>query len=221
MEDSQNSAKCIQLLTNSPSLILTELCGKLGQLTKTQCLVATKISPEKRPSLVLVDASNMSFPELYDFLRESYFKQDTLNYALFQLKPDSLTCKLAEWPHIQGIFYQGASINELASGIEEMLQGRICFPSELALQLLKTLRRAPRQNQITPTLARLSRREKQILIRIREGYSNLEIANMLFITEHTIKSHLYGAYRKINVTTRLEASNWAMDNMEDDEDLWK
>ncbi|WP_423895820.1 LuxR C-terminal-related transcriptional regulator [Candidatus Pelagadaptatus aseana] len=162
----------------------------------------------------------MSFPELYEFLRKSYFNHGAISCALFQLTPDALTSKLAEWPHVEGIFYEGQSVEELSEGIAKVLKGQVQVPPELALQLLKTLRRAPRQNQITPTLSRLSRREKQILVRIREGFSNLAIANMLFISEHTIKSHLYGAYRKIGVTTRLEASNWAMDNLLDDEDLW-
>jgi len=57
----------------------------------------------------------------------------------------------------------------------------------------------------------LTKRERQILKLIKDGATNLDIAESLEVSEHTIKSHLYNVYKKIGVRNRLEASNWVRD----------
>lgn len=52
----------------------------------------------------------------------------------------------------------------------------------------------------------LSQREWEILALVAQGYRNKEIASRLFISENTIKSHLGTIYRKLHVSTRLEAA---------------
>jgi ATP/maltotriose-dependent transcriptional regulator MalT len=41
------------------------------------------------------------------------------------------------------------------------------------------------------------------------GASNTEIADSLFVSEHTVKSHLYNVFKKLNVKNRLQAVSWA------------
>jgi len=60
--------------------------------------------------------------------------------------------------------------------------------------------------------ARLTRRELEILKLAAEGYKNVEMAGMLWLTEQTIKFHLSNIYRKLNVSNRTEASRWAQVN---------
>jgi DNA-binding NarL/FixJ family response regulator len=52
----------------------------------------------------------------------------------------------------------------------------------------------------------LSTRERQILGMVTMGLSNGEIAAKLYITEHTVKSHLSSAFAKLHVRTRTEAT---------------
>ena len=40
---------------------------------------------------------------------------------------------------------------------------------------------------------------------LAQGCRNKQIANHLFISESTIKSHLYALYKKLQVSSRLEA----------------
>jgi DNA-binding CsgD family transcriptional regulator len=44
---------------------------------------------------------------------------------------------------------------------------------------------------------------------VAEGYSNGELAKMLWVTEQTVKFHLANVYRKLDVANRTEASRWA------------
>jgi DNA-binding NarL/FixJ family response regulator len=55
----------------------------------------------------------------------------------------------------------------------------------------------------------LTRRELEILRLVAEGSSNAQLAQMLWVTEQTVKFHLSNIYRKLDVTNRTEASRWA------------
>ena len=73
-------------------------------------------------------------------------------------------------------------------------------------------------NQLEPSQAEplqhpdLTRRELEILRLVSEGYSNAELAKMLWVTEQTVKFHLSNIYRKLGVANRTEASRWAQLN---------
>lgn len=51
----------------------------------------------------------------------------------------------------------------------------------------------------------LTKREVEILKEIYEGKTNTQIAEELFISESTVKAHIYNTFRKMNVKNRLEA----------------
>jgi DNA-binding NarL/FixJ family response regulator len=56
-------------------------------------------------------------------------------------------------------------------------------------------------NMITQ-IQTLSRREKQIAMKIMEGLPNKIIAADLFISERTVKFHCANIYRKLNINNR-------------------
>jgi len=58
----------------------------------------------------------------------------------------------------------------------------------------------------------LTRREREILQLLAEGYSNAQLARMLWVTQQTVKFHLSNIYRKLKVANRTEASRWAQRN---------
>lgn len=66
------------------------------------------------------------------------------------------------------------------------------------------------QQQETPRSLSLSDREKQILQCLVEGSANKLIARRLEIAEATVKVHIKGLLRKINVSNRTQAAIWAL-----------
>jgi DNA-binding NarL/FixJ family response regulator len=76
---------------------------------------------------------------------------------------------------------------------------------------------APAPRDAAPTPARvddggLTKREREILQLVAEGYSNGRVARILWVTEQTVKFHLSNIYRKLDVANRTEASRWAQRN---------
>jgi DNA-binding CsgD family transcriptional regulator len=57
----------------------------------------------------------------------------------------------------------------------------------------------------------LSFRERQVLSWVSRGYTNAQIADELFLSESTIKSHLSTAFAKFGVRSRREAAALFLD----------
>jgi two-component system, NarL family, response regulator LiaR len=51
----------------------------------------------------------------------------------------------------------------------------------------------------------LTQRESEVAAFLAEGYSNREIADALFVSEHTVKTHLKAIFRKAGVASRARA----------------
>ncbi len=55
----------------------------------------------------------------------------------------------------------------------------------------------------------LTSRQTEILALVSIGATNDEIADKLYLSPHTVKTHLYNIFKKINVPNRLQAALWA------------
>ena len=65
---------------------------------------------------------------------------------------------------------------------------------------------------VGPGATPLTRREVQVLTLVAQGHSNAEVAQMLWVTNQTVKFHLSNVFRKLGVSNRTLAASWARDN---------
>jgi DNA-binding CsgD family transcriptional regulator len=108
---------------------------------------------------------------------------------------------------IRGVFYEDLSLDLLLKGVGSILTGELWYSRKaVSLYLKQTASRSLVQpNENTP----LTSREKEILRLLVAGKSNTEIADKLNISIHTVKTHIYNLYKKIDVPNRLQAVLWA------------
>lgn len=59
-------------------------------------------------------------------------------------------------------------------------------------------------------MTNLTQREKEILLLLKEGKSNPEIAKTLMISIHTVKAHIESIYRKFSVHNKVQAVVYAV-----------
>jgi len=160
-------------------------------------------------SLILIDAtySNVSSPTAMAKLQEHH---PNLRAALFNVQAYSPQELLVEWPIIKGLFYLGEPTATLLKGLRQLLNNSHWFPKRVSDKLLDTYRQPPSMNV---RAALLSRRELHVVDELSKGKANKTIANTLFISEFTVKSHLYRIFKKIGAKNRAEVRRWALDNI--------
>lgn len=59
----------------------------------------------------------------------------------------------------------------------------------------------------------LSEREREVLLLVRDGLANKQIARRLGITERTVKAHLTKIFQRLDVTGRTQAAIWASEHL--------
>jgi DNA-binding NarL/FixJ family response regulator len=57
--------------------------------------------------------------------------------------------------------------------------------------------------------AMLTPREREVLRLLTQGLTNSEIGKQLFISMHTVRGHIRSILRKLGVSSRQEAADWA------------
>lgn len=114
-----------------------------------------------------------------------------------------------------GYLLKDMSLDALIQSLRLVLMGEVVFPTELAAHLVTGSFNmdAPSERLDSQSFgAALSERELQILKCLINGYPNKIIARQLNITEGTVKVHLKGLLKKIQVQNRTQAAIWALDH---------
>ncbi len=195
------------------------LIGYIHQRTNVDCQLAN--SPEWRSewnqypckTLALIDAECARPEKLYDLLDQIHEQPGEIKAAFFNTPHDHPVERLIAWPKVNGLFYRESSQQQLSKGIVGLFDGEYWLPRQLVGQYLDKIRHKPRKMQSTNTV--LTRREKQILRLTATGATNVEIADKLNVSMHTVKTHIYNLFKKIGAANRIQAVNWAKEYMEE------
>ncbi|MEZ9035877.1 LuxR C-terminal-related transcriptional regulator [Vibrio cyclitrophicus] len=131
---------------------------------------------------------------------------------LFNVPQQLPTSELLTFGVLKGLFYDSEQKVKIAKGIQQVINGDNWLPRKVTNQLLFYYRNMVNTNT-TPTNVDLTIREIQVIRCLQSGSSNTQIADDLFISEFTVKSHLYQIFRKLAVKNRVQAIAWANQNL--------
>lgn len=163
-------------------------------------------------SLFLVDYLSVDVNEVIAHLLEADQEVDTdILIAVFNVDSDKSLSRLAGLPMLNGGFQHDCPQAMLSKGIRSMFNGELWFPRgvlETYLMKSRTFNKTFSRNEVN-----LTDREVEVLRVMATGAKNAEIANSLNLSPHTIKTHIYNIFKKINASNRLQAVNWAQENL--------
>ena len=205
----------------SPNRVQSELIASfLKQKTAAKCLTVETIrdipilndeSIEPR-RLVLIDCLGKDPESLLAELES--FKKMVLSRDLVLLFNISFGLRIEEeavMRGVRGFFYNHDSLDRFQKGVSAVLDGELWISREIMTKFILEDKRPRRYFKTNASV--LTRREIEILAMAASGATNGEIANELYISPHTVKSHLYNIYKKIKVSNRLQAALWAAKNL--------
>lgn len=97
---------------------------------------------------------------------------------------------------------KGADVERLVTAIAAAQEGAVYLDPKIARRVIEHLK----PPAIMTPIGQLSARELDVLKLIVEGYSNPEIANALYLSPNTIKTHIRGIMNKLAVDDRVQAA---------------
>ena len=162
-------------------------------------------------AMVLLDSPEKDLDKYFMGLESN--SRNTLNghiVALFNVKLGlGIEEKAITWG-IRGFFYEHDSPEQLVKGISCMFKGETWYPRDVMSKYIHSMQNKTKNNK---DVVFLTHRELEILTMVISGSKNDDIANHLYISAHTVKTHIYHIFRKINVPNRLQAALWAAKNL--------
>ncbi|MEZ5614988.1 MAG: response regulator transcription factor [Rhodocyclaceae bacterium] len=104
-----------------------------------------------------------------------------------------------------GYVTKSGSGDTLLEALKHVLAGEIYLPPHLRDKLPAIPGRPAAQSQARRDRQALTEGQRRVAELLREGKSNREIADLLGLTEGTVKVHLSKVFRKLGVVSRAEA----------------
>ncbi len=156
------------------------------------------------PDIVLLD---LVMPDMNGIEITEYLKKHYPNIKILVLT------SYVDDEHVISALEQGADGYEmkdvepqkLIETIHKVLDGeKIIHPN--AKRFIDTMSTKPHFTN------KLSKRETEVLKEMVKGKTNKEIANTLFVSEKTIKTHVSHIFSKLQVSDRTQAAIYAMEN---------
>ena len=154
----------------------------------------------------VTDLALLDFTQIKELVQTNQMPNfDLLNIGVLvhNTPNDELDHPCLYWQSLRGILVNTSPIHHLHQSVGYILNGGLWLPRK-CLEKLVLLKR-------DPSLIRcdmyntLTGRERQVLDHIAAGQSNKQIAKQLYLSESTIKSHIYRVYKKLDIHKRKDA----------------
>jgi two-component system NarL family response regulator len=192
-----------------------ELRGELERAIAYQ-LDLRVVGPDdaKQADVVIIEADSPG-SGAHDWLhRCAELKAADANRAVIVLddEPDDAALRCAIRAGANGYLTRCDDLAILPTVVRTVRAGSGWLSSELLLELVSEARpdrRSGRPARVPPS--NLSHRERSVLRLLADGSTQTDIANRLFISPHTVRTHVRNLVRKLGAHSRVEAVAVALD----------
>jgi len=163
-------------------------------------------------NLVLIDYHYLDDSRFEAYNHAKSVSQYSVKEIVFNCPNEAPSSHLFKWRNLVGVFYVDDEVSLLLKGMEKIMNDEMWLSRKVAQDYIEHFRCA---NTVTTSqaYANLTKREKEIMRLLGHGASNVQIAEELFVSENTVKTHLHNIFKKINAKNRLQALLWANNNI--------
>ncbi len=200
--------KVINWVIVSRSQLLVDLIGTrwpqefLVKLTHTVPEKFETVMSEGGFSLVVIDLATVEIQRAYQL--QKLLEKRHIVRVVFINYPQQIDAKFLISSITAAIFYHDASLEQIGSALMDVVHGQTIIPAALLNHM---------EQQANSVTDKLTIREREVLQALLRGSPNIDIAKQLFVSESTIKTHLYRVFRKIGVSSRGQAIAWAQTHL--------
>ncbi len=185
----------------------------------TNVSVGLNLIKKYEPDVVLLD---MNMPErdgLQGILEISKLNVNTKVLALSGYDDADLIFRAMKIG-ARGYVLKTMASAQLIYAIEEVLNGKIYLPLALSSRFFEYFQRSFREENSAKDagveeenlLDALTQREAEVLELLTQGITYKGVANKLFISETTVKTHVNNIFQKLQVNDRTQAVLYAINN---------
>jgi NarL family two-component system response regulator LiaR len=168
--------------------------------------LAVRAVPEVRPQVVLMDIAmpRMDGIEATKVLAREHPDVDVVILTKFD---DDEAVFAALKAGARGYVLKDAGLDEVRRAILEAASGEAYLSPAMVQRVLGEFRRASSYaKESRAVFGELSRREMEVLELLAQGLRNRQIAERLFLSEKTVKTHIGAILRKLHLNDRTEAA---------------
>lgn len=169
-------------------------------------LEAISLAEALHPDVILMDIAMPGMDGLEATVHIKNSLPDTNVLVLTMHRTDDYFFEMLD-AGASGYILKGAQTEELINAVRVVNRGEIFLYPAVASKLVENYL-SRNEGADNPDLA-LSRREKEILKFLADGYSNKEIADKLVISPSTVHSHRSNLMNKLGLNTRHELVSYA------------
>ena len=111
----------------------------------------------------------------------------------------------------RGYLLKDADDTQIARVLTGIARGEAIFGPGTADRLLSTITRHATHQSTSPEFPQLTAREREILQHIARGNTNQQIAEILYLSERTVRNYVSNVFTKLDVDNRAQAITVARD----------
>jgi DNA-binding NarL/FixJ family response regulator len=213
------TTKKIKILLIEDNRLLREGISALLKKQSDMNVVATVGNGENilaligklKPNIVLLDLGlrNQNSLQIVKLVKKDFKETKIIVMDLVPLQADVFEFVQAG---VSGFMLKDISFTEFLKTIRSVYKGAQVLPPHLTGSLFSQIvghaidGSKPR---VLEESVRMTKREKQVIELIADGFTNKEVAQKLHLSTYTIKSHVHNILEKLSLSTRVQIAKHA------------
>ena len=171
-----------------------------------------------KPDIVLLDLGlrNRNSLNLVKLIKKNIHVTKVIVMDLIPAQQDVLEFIQAG---VSGFILKDATVSEFLKTIRAVSKGQSILPPNLTgslfSQIVENVLNGSNHSIIMESV-RMTKRERQVIGLISDGFTNKEIAQELHLSTYTVKSHVHNILEKLALSTRVQIAKYVHDSVKKD-----